>query len=53
MRAPLDGDDLRRMGVAPGPLLGRLLAELRAATLDGVVGSRAEAETWVRTRLGG
>jgi tRNA nucleotidyltransferase (CCA-adding enzyme) len=53
MRAPLDGDDLRRMGVAPGPLLGRLLAELRAATLDGVVRSRADAETWVRARLGG
>lgn len=50
-RAPLDGHDLQRLGVAPGPGLGRLLAELRAATLDGVVSTRAEAEGWVRTKL--
>lgn len=51
-RAPLDGNDLRRLGVAPGPELGRLLEELRAATLDGLVGSRAEAEAWLLTRMG-
>jgi tRNA nucleotidyltransferase (CCA-adding enzyme) len=51
-KAPLDGNDLRRLGVAPGPQLGRLLDELRAAALDGAVGDRAEAEAWVRGRLG-
>lgn len=51
MRAPLNGDDLRRMGVQPGPGMGRLLAELRDATLDGVVASREQAERWVRSRL--
>jgi tRNA nucleotidyltransferase (CCA-adding enzyme) len=51
VRAPLDGNDLQRLGVAPGPGLGRLLAELRAAALDGVVTTRAEAEGWVRTRI--
>lgn len=50
-RSPLDGHDLQRLGVAPGPGLGKLLAELRAATLDGVVTTRAEAERWVRARL--
>ncbi|NTU85833.1 MAG: CCA tRNA nucleotidyltransferase, partial [Chloroflexales bacterium] len=50
-RPPLDGNDLRRLGVAPGPAMGRLLDELRAATLDGAVTTRVEAEAWVRERL--
>lgn len=50
-RPPLDGNDLRRLGVAPGPAMGRLLEELRAAALDGVVATRAEAEAWVLARL--
>ncbi len=52
-RAPLDGHDLRRLGVAPGPAMGRLLDDLRAATLDGAVATREEAEAWVRARLAG
>ncbi|PDV97127.1 CCA tRNA nucleotidyltransferase [Candidatus Chloroploca asiatica] len=51
MRAPLDGNDLQRLGVAPGPLLGQILHTLRQATLDGIVASREEAETWVRSFL--
>lgn len=51
-RAPLDGNDLRRLGVAPGPAIGRMLEELRAAALDGAVASRAEAEAWVLARAG-
>lgn len=51
-RAPLDGNDLRRLGVVPGPSMGRLIEELRAATLDGAVASREEAEAWVRRRVG-
>ena len=31
----LDGNDLRRLGLAPGPLFRRVLAGLRAARLDG------------------
>lgn len=50
-RAPLDGHDLRRLGVTPGPLLGRMLDELRAAALDGEVVTREQAEAWVRARL--
>ena len=49
-RAPLDGHDLLRLGVAPGPAIGHLLDELRAATLDGAVATREEAEAWVRAR---
>ncbi|NJN15498.1 MAG: CCA tRNA nucleotidyltransferase [Oscillochloris sp.] len=51
IRAPLDGNDLRRLGVAPGPAMGRLLDELRSATLDGLIAGRSDAETWVRRRL--
>ncbi|WP_129676458.1 CCA tRNA nucleotidyltransferase [Candidatus Chloroploca sp. Khr17] len=51
MRAPLDGNDLQRLGVLPGPLMGQILHTLRQATLDGIVASREEAETWVRRFL--
>ncbi|MFV9505522.1 MAG: CCA tRNA nucleotidyltransferase [Oscillochloridaceae bacterium umkhey_bin13] len=47
-RPLLNGDDLRRLGVKPGPAMGQLLAALRAATLDGVITTRAEAESWVQ-----
>jgi tRNA nucleotidyltransferase (CCA-adding enzyme) len=50
-RAPLDGRDMQRLGVAPGPMIGRVLDELRAAHLDGEVTTRAQAESWVRERL--
>ncbi len=53
MRAPLNGNDLRRLGIAPGPLLGQTLEALRAATLDGEVKSREEAEAWVRRHAPG
>ncbi|NJN66601.1 MAG: hypothetical protein HC884_07735 [Chloroflexaceae bacterium] len=46
-RPLLDGHALRRMGVAPGPQIGHLLRELRAARLDGFVTSYADEEAWV------
>jgi tRNA nucleotidyltransferase (CCA-adding enzyme) len=36
------GADLVRAGVRPGPAIGRALAEVRAAVLDGLVGGRDE-----------
>jgi tRNA nucleotidyltransferase (CCA-adding enzyme) len=50
-RAPLDGRDMQRLGVAPGPMIGRLLNDLRAAQLDGEIATREQAESWVRKRL--
>ncbi|RRR77343.1 MAG: CCA tRNA nucleotidyltransferase [Candidatus Viridilinea halotolerans] len=50
-RAPLDGHDLRRLGVAPGPRFGQLLAQLRDLTLDGQMTTRAQAEAWVLQEL--
>jgi tRNA nucleotidyltransferase (CCA-adding enzyme) len=44
----LDGDDLRALGLSPGPRFGRLLAALRVAQVAGRVRTRAEAEAWVR-----
>lgn len=39
----LTGDDLKRHGIPPGPLYGRLLAEVRGAQLDGALHTRDEA----------
>lgn len=50
-RAPLDGNDLRRLGVPPGPQLGQLLAQLRDQTLDGQLNDREQATAWVRTQI--
>jgi tRNA nucleotidyltransferase (CCA-adding enzyme) len=44
VEAELTGDDLKAMGLKPGPLFGRLLSELRDAWLDGKVKTREEEE---------
>ena len=47
----LAGEDLKKMGVAPGPRLGRMLEELRRAKLDGEVSTREEEAALVRQWL--
>lgn len=47
----LTGDDLRAMQIPPGPLYRTLLKGLRAAQLDGEIGSRAAAEAWIREHI--
>jgi poly(A) polymerase len=43
-RPPLTGDDLvAELGISPGPEMGRVLEELRAATFAGEIRDRAEA----------
>jgi poly(A) polymerase len=43
-RPPVRGDELARaLGIQPGPVVGGLLAELKAASFTGEVGSREEA----------
>ncbi|MBI5304085.1 MAG: CBS domain-containing protein [Chloroflexi bacterium] len=44
----LTGDDLKRMGIPPGPQYREILTRLRDARLDGVIATRAEEEQWVR-----
>ncbi|MBN2297339.1 MAG: CCA tRNA nucleotidyltransferase [Deltaproteobacteria bacterium] len=40
----IDGNDvIRSLGIAPGPMVGRLLLEVEAARAEGVVNSRQEA----------
>jgi tRNA nucleotidyltransferase (CCA-adding enzyme) len=51
VRPLLDGHALRHMGVAPGPQIGHLLREVRAARLDGLVTSREDEEAWVAAWL--
>lgn len=51
VKAPLSGDDLLKLGVAPGPELGRLLGRLRSAALDGLVADRSDALAWVERAL--
>ena len=43
-RPPLSGDELAaELGLTPGPEMGRVLEELRAASYAGEIGTRAEA----------
>jgi tRNA nucleotidyltransferase (CCA-adding enzyme) len=51
-RLPLDGRDLQRLGLAPGPVIGKMLAALRVAYLDGHIQTREQAEEWVREQTG-
>ena len=49
----LNGEDLQRMGVPPGPQLGKILEALHEARLNGEVRTREEEEklvlTWLHT----
>ena len=48
----LRGDDLmRELGLEPGPLIGRLLEEVRGAQAAGEVQTREEALEWARQAL--
>ena len=47
----LSGDDVVALGVPRGPVVARVLAELRDARLDGTVASRAMEEEHVRQRI--
>jgi tRNA nucleotidyltransferase (CCA-adding enzyme) len=47
----LTGDDLKAMGLRPGPLFGRLLHQLQVACLDGKVTNREEELTLLHQLL--
>lgn len=50
-RAPLDGDELIALGVAPGPAVGEMAQSLRHALMDRVIDGRKEAVLYVLRRL--
>lgn len=47
----LNGNDLLRLGVPKGPAMGRMLAALRAAWLDGIVCTPDDEEIFVRNAV--
>ena len=50
-RPAIDGADLVAAGVAPGPAIGRALAEVRAAVLDGSIENRRESQLELALRV--
>jgi tRNA nucleotidyltransferase (CCA-adding enzyme) len=51
VRPDLTGADLKRLGVPQGPEIGRLLARVLAARLDGEASGREAEESLVRATL--
>lgn len=51
VRPPLDGNDLKLLGYKPGPQFKQILEALSAATLDGVIQTRSEAEAFLSQRF--
>jgi len=49
----LTGDDLQALGYKPGRQFKQILDELRAATLDGVIHDRVEAEAFLAQHFSG
>ncbi|MCX7839408.1 MAG: CBS domain-containing protein [Anaerolineae bacterium] len=47
----MTGNDLKRMGLRPGPVYRDILARLRAARLDGEITTREEEEALVRQMI--
>ena len=50
-RTVIDGHVLKRMGIEPGPRLGRILDRVHDRILAGEIRTREEAMEWVRGRL--
>ncbi|MGC1415870.1 MAG: HD domain-containing protein, partial [Candidatus Acidiferrum sp.] len=48
----LTGNDLSQMGYIPGPLFSEILRAVEDAQLEGLIGTKAEAEEFVRKRFG-
>ncbi|HWQ14464.1 MAG TPA: CBS domain-containing protein [Roseiflexaceae bacterium] len=53
VKLAVDGRFLKELGLRPGPRFGELLAELRAAVLDGAVHTPEEQRAWLRRRVAG
>lgn len=52
IRPPLlTGADLMKLGVQPGPAMGRLLAEIRERQLQDELKTQADARTWAKTKI--
>jgi tRNA nucleotidyltransferase (CCA-adding enzyme) len=49
VKSPLDGNDLKALGYKPGHQFKQILAVLTAAKLDGLIGDRTTAETFLTT----
>ena len=49
VKAELDGNDLRKLGIPPGPVYREILRSLRDARLDGATSSRAQEENMALT----
>ncbi|MBI4670862.1 MAG: CBS domain-containing protein [Chloroflexi bacterium] len=47
----LNGNDLKQLGLTPGPAFREILSGLRAQRLDGVLKTRAEEEAFVQAQL--
>jgi tRNA nucleotidyltransferase (CCA-adding enzyme) len=47
-KPPLDGHDLKQMGYKPGPQFKQILETLFAATLDGQIHTRKQAEVFLK-----
>ncbi|PSB29832.1 CBS domain-containing protein [Chlorogloea sp. CCALA 695] len=50
IQAPLNGDDLKKLGYKPSPQFRQMLTELLTATLDGIIYDRPSAEKFLSIR---
>ena len=52
IRPPLlTGDDLIKLGMEPGPAMGKLLAEIREKQLQDELKTKADARKWAKRRI--
>lgn len=49
IQAPLNGNDLKKLGYKPGPQYREMLDAILAATLDGIIQDEADAQTFLAT----
>ncbi|MFP4109107.1 MAG: hypothetical protein ACLFT1_08510, partial [Desulfonatronovibrio sp.] len=44
----ISGKDLKKMGIEPGPVYGKILQEIKAAQIDGHLPDRQAQLEWVK-----
>ncbi len=47
----ISGQDLKELGLKPGPLFGRLFQQLKAAQIDGHARDREEQLSWIKKQI--
>ena len=51
IKLPLNGRDLLKLGIKPGPVMGKIITDLKRQVLVGKINSKDDAVTWLKRMM--